>query len=141
MRPETRNATFDSDNTRILNEIQKQNKSTERAIQTEELKRIDKIRSFKLTEHIFSNFHDRLKKSRREWNYKNDNSRDWNEWANRNPGRARDICLENEYFYGESKTLPKSWEVVIEKWDKMTRGDLVIDDCTYQPKIFDELET
>merc|ERR1719265_2941335 len=33
--------------------------------------------SFKLTNYILPNFHDKVKKSRRDWNYKNDNSLDW----------------------------------------------------------------
>lgn len=68
----------------------------------------------------------------RDARYRNDNTIEWEEWARRNPDKARDICLEAEYFYGDSNVLPKDWAPILEKWDKATRGDAVVDDGTYQ---------
>jgi len=82
-----------------------------------------------------------VEKERNEWNWKNNNSLEWNEWAMRNLTEARDICLEAEFFYGEGNILPINWAPVIEKWDKEAKGNIVIDDESYHPKINDEVET
>merc|ERR1711976_982675 len=54
----------------------------------------------------------RSNKAYEKWLNKNDNSLEWNDWARKNPNRARDICLEAEYFYRKGKKLPSDWSVI-----------------------------
>merc|ERR1712046_376717 len=109
IKPEAKNSMFNSKARKFSYEILIQNETMD----PRALKGVDEMCSFKLSDHIFSSFHDRLKENHREWNYKNDNSQDWNEWAKRNPRRARDICLEAEYFYGDGKILPEDWNDIV----------------------------
>merc|ERR1712224_1192331 len=81
------------------------------------------------------------KETREKFFHMNDNSLMWDEWAKRSPDAARDICLEAEYFYGDGNILPKVWAPVLEKWEEAARGDALIDEGSYQPKIYDEQET
>eukprot|EP00747_Dinoflagellata_sp_TGD_P150094 gnl/TRDRNA2_/TRDRNA2_177077_c1_seq1.p1 gnl/TRDRNA2_/TRDRNA2_177077_c1~~gnl/TRDRNA2_/TRDRNA2_177077_c1_seq1.p1 ORF type:complete len:191 (-),score=6.09 gnl/TRDRNA2_/TRDRNA2_177077_c1_seq1:258-830(-) len=136
----TRNIQLDYDPAKIYNEIQKQKSIEEKEIKKEN-KGERESPSAILTKCLFPNFQNRLEEARQVWNYKNDNSKDWNEWANRNLEKARDICLEAEYFFGDGKILPKTWEKTLDGWNDHSKGDASIDSCTYQPKIFDEPES
>merc|ERR1712176_1532838 len=93
---------------------------------------------FILSDFVLPGLHKRINKARKEWLIKSDNSLNWNDWAKINPNTARDICLEAEYFYGDSKILPIDWKEVINASNKSCEA--VIDDGSYKPKIFDDPE-
>merc|ERR1712167_11556 len=90
-------------------------------------------RASPLCDIIMPGFSQRLERAKDEWLYKNDSSLAWKEWACRNPEKAREICLEAEYFYGNGNILPKDWAPLLAKWDTTTRGDTLIDNGTYNP--------
>merc|ERR1712224_250255 len=90
---------------------------------------------------FFANFCSKLEQTTNNWYVRNDTSLSWNDWVRLNPEKARDICIEADYFFGNSNVLPGDWSNIIEKWEDMSRGDARIDDGSYQPLICDEPET
>merc|ERR1712224_1002009 len=84
--------------------------------------------SFHITDLTGGDFRFRLKQTSQEYQ-KNNSFMDWNEWAQTNPLEARNICLEADYFYGNSNILPVDWSSIVEKWGKAgSRGDATLDD-------------
>jgi len=94
-----------------------------------------------ITDFVLSGFRNRMQKAHADWIVRNNSSLEWNEWARRNPSKARDICLEAEYFYGDGLILPRSWDDAIEEWKKTKICNCENDDGKYKPKILDEPKT
>merc|ERR1711879_401556 len=118
----------------IINEIQELDRCLKSGISGDSVKGRPECRVCDL---VCPGFRKRVDKARIEWLYKNDNSLEWNEWAKRNPSKARDICIETEYFFGDKNILPRDWAHVMEKWETSVKGEAVLDKALYQPRIFD----
>jgi len=120
----------------------------------EEYDKIEVNKSFKKNIHssekynilsviLFPGLTRRIDKAHKKWLNKNDNSDDWDKWANNNPQLARDICLEVEFFCGckdtyKNCTLPKDWEEENIRLKNEQKEVLKIDDGSYDPKIFEK---
>merc|ERR1712070_1215516 len=88
-----------------------------------------------------TSFRSRIEQTKANWYSYANTTLDWNEWARTNLQEARDICIEADYFFGNSNVLPRDWSDVVEKWEKIgVCGDAELDDGTYQPVILDASE-
>merc|ERR1712124_13240 len=97
-----------------------------------------------ITDLFLMDYRYRIDQTETDWYSRNNSSLTWNEWARTNLQEARNICIEAEYFFGNSNILPKDWSSIVEKWGNISddvKGDVRLDDGTFQPAIFDEPET